>query len=124
MVSGVRALRFAPVGDLDTAEVDALRLAMLQGMGDGPLHVTLDATNAGFTGAAFLGLLAELQQRIEAVGGRLAIKGANPQTVRIMTLCDMGHLLVEDDEGPPATIVLPDQVISLAADSHESQNLK
>jgi anti-anti-sigma factor len=116
-------LRFAPVGDLDTAEVDALRLAMLQAMGEGPAHVTVDASNAGFTGAAFLGLLAELQQRLEATGGQLAIMGANEQTVRIMTLCDMGHLLVELDEGAPATIVLPDQVISLT-ESHEPQNLK
>jgi anti-anti-sigma factor len=114
-------LRFALEGDLDTPEVDALRLAMLQAIGEGPAHVTLDASKIGFSGAAFLGLLAELRQRLEEAGGGLAIKGANPATARIMMLCDMGHLLVEDEQDPPATIVLPDHVISLTGDF---QNLK
>jgi anti-anti-sigma factor len=114
-------LRFALEGDLDTAEVDALRLALLQVIGEGPAHVTLDATNTGFTGAAFLGLLSELRQRLEETGGGLAIKGANPATQRIMTLCDMGHLLVEDDQEPPATIVLPDHIISLTGDVQDGE---
>jgi anti-anti-sigma factor len=114
-------LRFAPVGDLDTAEVDALRLAVLQTLGDEPAHVTLDASYAGFTGAAFLGLLAELAQRLEAAGGELVVRGTSAATERIMTLCELGHLLVDDGEGPPATITLPSHVVSLDADL---QNLK
>ena len=113
--------RFAPVGDLDTAEVDSLRLAMLQAIGEEPAHVTLDATNAGFTGPAFLGLLAELHQRLEAAGGGLAIRGVNPATERIMIFCDMGHLLVADADEAPDTIVLPDNDVSLTG---HSQNLK
>jgi anti-anti-sigma factor len=120
-VAGMKRLRFALEGDLDTAEVDALRLAMLQAIGEGPAHVTLDASKIGFSGAAYLGLLAELRQRLEEAGGGLAIKGANPATARIMMLCDMGHLLVEDEQDPPATIVLPDHVISLTG---HLQNLK
>jgi anti-anti-sigma factor len=120
-VVGLNRHRFAPVGDLDTEEVDSLRVAMLQAIGSEPAHVTLDASNAGFTGAAFLGLLAELRQRIEAAGGRLAVRGANPATERIMLLCDMGHLLVEDADEAPGTIVLPQQDSSLTG---HSQNLK
>jgi anti-anti-sigma factor len=99
--------RFAPVGDLDTDEVDALRLAMLQAIGEGPAHVTVDVSEAAYTGAAFLGLLAELRQGLEAAGGELAVRGANPATQRIMILCDMGHLLAVDAEERPDTIVLP-----------------
>jgi anti-anti-sigma regulatory factor len=94
---------------------------MLQAIGDQPAHVTLDATNAGFTGPAFLGLLADLRERLEAVGGGLAIRGVNPATERIMIFCDMGHLLVADADEPPDTIVLPDNDVSLTG---HSQNLK
>ena len=112
----MRPLRFALEGDLDTAEVDALRVALLQAIGEEPAHVTLDATKSGFIGAAFLGLIAELRQRLEANGGSLAINGANAAMARVMTLCDMGYLLVDDGQDPPATIVLPGHVISLTGD--------
>jgi anti-anti-sigma factor len=107
--------RFAPVGDLDTAEVDSLRLAMLQVIGEEPARVTLDATGASYTGAAFLGLLAELRHRLEAAGGSLAVRGASPATERIMIICDMGHLLAADADEPPDTITLHDHDSSLSA---------
>ena len=114
-------LTVSPVGDLDTAEVDALRMGILQAIGPDPTLVTLDASRAGFVGAAFLGLLAELGQRLHADGGRLEVSGANAATERVMRLSGMGHLLVAGTPEAPATIELTHQVISLDGDL---QNLK
>ncbi len=92
-------LTVAPVGDLDTTEVDALRLSILQALGPGPAQVHFDASRVGFTGAAFLGLLAELGQLLQADGGGLSVAGANAATERIMRLCGMGQLLVAGGPG-------------------------
>lgn len=92
---GARAVPLTVVavdGDLDRDTVALLQQALIQAL-DGGGPVCCDLTRVTFFGAAAADLVFRTHRRASAAGQRLLLRGASPQTRRVMDVVDPQRIL-------------------------------
>lgn len=83
---GPRACVVRLAGDLDMAVVPELRAGLDADLGAGCTNVVLDLSAVIYADSSALGLLVWLDQRLQPLGGRLVLAGANSNVARVLEL--------------------------------------
>lgn len=73
-------------GDVDMAVVPELRTGLDTALGAGCANVVLDLSDVVYADSSALGLLVWLDHRLQPLGGRLVLAGANANVSRILEL--------------------------------------
>jgi len=91
------ALMAVPGGSLDTQSVDDLWQAVTHRLDEGTPSLMLDLSRVELITSAGVGIMVRLLHRIQALGGRMVVFGANPRVAavidavmltQILNLCD------------------------------------
>ncbi len=73
-------------GDIDIAVVPDVRRALDQAIDTGCDNVVIDLTEVGYADSSALGLLVWLDHRLQPLGGKAVLAGANQDVARILEL--------------------------------------
>jgi anti-anti-sigma factor len=90
-VGGV--LRCVVTGDVDVATAAELRETLLALIGAGERRIVLDVSAVPFLDSTGLGVLMEAHRALRPHSGELALVGAGPALVRLLTLTNLSRAL-------------------------------
>ncbi len=79
-------------GDQDLSNVAELRAVLATAAATAP-QVVVDLRDAAFVSAAFIGALAEADQRAARSGGRLVLRSPSPTAARLLRICGLDELV-------------------------------
>ena len=85
--------RCVVVGEVDMATTPQLRDELLGLVDEGHRHLVLDVSGVPFLDSTGLGVLMELHRRLRDNDGAVALVGARPALVRLLTITNLSRAL-------------------------------
>jgi anti-sigma B factor antagonist len=80
-------------GEVDMATTPQLRDELLGLVGEGHRHLVLDVSGVPFLDSTGLGVLMEVHRRLRDNDGAVALVGARPALIRLLTITNLSRAL-------------------------------